>query len=304
MSDTPLYEEYRDGLEVAAANWFRSRQAKVNPDKPFILRDHEDWSSNIILRDVYGVVSDVRPRHAMIHHGLSSQALTFNLFGPLLVRNDWAAAQEAFQAAGVEWPQSPRVGKFEYEDREVFGESGRDQPTSWDIALGTDPAAPSILVEVKFTEHDLGQCSVYARGDCNGQNPASDFNLCYLHSAKHRRYLGLAQALGVLRSGAFNGSFCPFTVYYQFYREVMFAAAKNAPMVYVLDERNPALRFPTDEGHRGLIPFLMTTLPSQVASRIFFVTIHSILHSIEKTKRHGDWTDSFRMKYAFEHRAA
>ena len=261
MTEIPLFGEYRSGLQSAAAHWFRARRCRVNEDKPFILRDHEEWSRNIILSEVYAAVESVRPRHTQIHHGLSSQALTFNLFGALMVRDDWEAAKEAFEVAGVPWPSPSCTGQFEYDDREVFAEAGRDQPTSWDVALGHDPAHPSILVEVKFTEHDLGQCSVYQRGDCSGQNPAADFNLCYLHVDKHRRYLTLARDLGDLQSRAFAGSFCPFTIYYQFYREVMFAAAKGAHMVFVLDERNPALWFPTPKGERGLIPFLLSTLP-------------------------------------------
>ena len=304
MDKLPLYDEYHAIVEGSASRWFHDNRCAVTDTKPFILQAHDNWRANIILDEVYAAVEPVRPRHTMIHHGLSSQALAFNLFGPLLVRNDWDAVRPAFEAQGIPWPTPACIGRFEYDDGSVFGEEGRDQPTSWDAALGSSLDRPSILIEVKFTEHDLGQCSVFKRGDCNGRNPAADYNLCYLHTNKQRRYLLVAEALGVLGSEAFSGAFCPFTIYYQFFREVMFATVKNACMAYVLDDRNPALYFNTSDGPLGLIPFLLGTLPPNIATRVSVIPITSVIQAIEAFGRHRDWTGEFRKKYGFQDRAA
>jgi hypothetical protein len=297
-----MYKDYRTAVEDAAAAWFRRRGCPVEAQRPYVLASHDTWLDNIIIPEVRSIVESVRPRHTMVHHGLSSQALAFNLFGPLMLRQDLAAAKPAFEAAGIQWPSPQCIGQFEFDDPNVFAEIGRDQPTSWDIAMGSSGGEPSLLVEVKFVEHDLGSCSVFTRGDCDGANPARNFDICYLHSHKKRRYLVVAEELGLLETAAFAGAICPFTIYYQFFREVAFAAVKRASMIYVLDDRNPALFSRGPKGHGGRIPFLMALLPSSLSSLVSVVTIPTILSALEASNRHDNWLGEFRTKYGFNDR--
>jgi POLQ-like helicase len=298
------YGNYRAAVEASAATWFARRGNRTETARPYVLASRNCWRENIILDGVYSDIEAVRPRHTMIHHGLSSQALAFNLFGPLRIRDDWEAARSAFVAAGVHWPSPSCCGKFEYNDPMVLAEDRKNQPTSWDLILGPSEDAPTVLVEVKFVEHGLGACSVFSRGDCTGANPANDFDSCYLHFQKKRHYWPIFLGLGLLSTPAFAGAICPLTIYYQFFREVAFAATQGGRMVYVADERNPAL-FGSAVGHqRGLIPSLLAILPPNLRSQLSVIPIPHILSAIEDSGRHDDWIGEFRRKYRFERGAA
>jgi hypothetical protein len=82
-------------LREANARWFTVRGLAVNPRFSYLLAGWEDWPKNIILPEVAKYIKDEQaqcieqgrgfPLHKYIHHGLSSQAMLFNLIGPLVI---------------------------------------------------------------------------------------------------------------------------------------------------------------------------------------------------------------------------
>lgn len=134
----PRHRHFVSGVRESAKEWFTSKGYSVQTKKPYILKSREDWPKNIILPEVAEYIQDtISSResggegfalHKYIHHGLSSQALIFNLVGPLIVRNDLEPLQLLLERQGVGWPNPPLSAEFEYEDREVFNEDS-GQPT-------------------------------------------------------------------------------------------------------------------------------------------------------------------------------
>jgi hypothetical protein len=117
--------------------------------------------------------------HKYLHHGLSSQAMVFNLVGPLIVRKDLEPLRVAIKKAGMPWPSGEVTAGFEYDDRTVFNEDS-GQPTSIDLAISGETAR--IFIEAKLVEREFGGCSVFSGGECDGRNPVSyGVDGCYLH---------------------------------------------------------------------------------------------------------------------------
>jgi POLQ-like helicase len=93
----PRHMAFEKQLRTAAQNWFKNKGYPVRPKMPYLLDSWDNWSRNIILPEVADYVKKERaeratikgfPLHKYIHHGLSSQAMLFNLIGPLIVRQD------------------------------------------------------------------------------------------------------------------------------------------------------------------------------------------------------------------------
>ena len=289
------YGVFRRAVESAAGHWFRKHDFPVQSRRPYILTERRHWPDNILLPEVAELASGIRPLHKWIHHGLSSQAMAFNLFGPLVVRDDLQALRATLEAAGINWPTAKISGAFEVEDREVFNEL-QAQPTSIDFVIGQVGSSDSIYIEAKFVEQEFGGCSVFERGDCDGSNPVAEHNRCYLH-AIGRRYWTVMNDHGISNGEIGSGPFCAFTSHYQFFREVGFALHQGGQMVFLYDERNPA--FKTTNG-RGLIPFLCSLLPQNVGDRVKSVTIQALAAGISATQRHDDWIGEFRLKYGLD----
>ena len=99
---------------------------------PFCLAQWDDWRSNIILPEVSEYISarsaDAQqrevpfPLHKYLHHGMSSQAMAFNLIGPLITRNDYSPLAAVLKARQVPGADDIAEAVFEYEDRDVFNE--------------------------------------------------------------------------------------------------------------------------------------------------------------------------------------
>ena len=117
------------------------------------------------------------PLHRYLHHGLSSQAMLFNLIGPLIVRDDLKPLKVSIERIGLDWPEGNVKAAFEFENREVFQEN-QGQPTSIDLVIGEDLERPNIFIESKFVEKEFGGCSLFEKGDCDGRNPVPDFSIC------------------------------------------------------------------------------------------------------------------------------
>jgi hypothetical protein len=166
-----------EALREAAGKWFKKRSKDTHGKMKYCLATHKMWAENIICREVeYYIRKEQEGNsgespfilHKYVHHGLSSQAMAFNLLGPLIVRKDFAPLQAALARIGIAWSGEVFDARFEYEDRDVFNEDV-GQPTSIDVLLaGKDN---SLFIEVKLSEKEFGGCSIFAGGDCEGRNP-------------------------------------------------------------------------------------------------------------------------------------
>jgi hypothetical protein len=284
---------FRETLEAAASTWFQSRNIPTQVKYPYCLPSKADWRKNIILNEVAEYVEDCGIKlHKYVHHGLSSQALAFNLLGPFIVRDDLKTLAEAIAGEAC-CPAARLEIKFEYDDRSVFNE-GNQQPTSIDAFLSGGPS--KLFIEVKLQEKEFGGCACVGDGNCEGMNPREQFGLCYLHEGARRTYWPQLQQHGFLETPFFSGPICPLTRYYQFYREVVFALAKGGTFVLVVDERNPAFNRPGTTT-RGLFPFLRNSVPPEHQARVKCVTVQSIIARVRDSETHGDWVHEFIAKY-------
>ena len=298
------HSDFRESVEDAAAQWFQAKNYEVNPKSPYILKRREKWPENIILPSVADFIGEQKehheaagesfPLHRYIHHGLSSQAMLFNLVGPLLLKEDLKAMQGAFPESA--WPRGELTGDFEVYDRDVFREL-QQQPTSIDFVINDSSRARSLFIEAKYVEDEFGGCSVFSDGDCNGRNPASDFSLCYLHEVRGRLYWKHLKKHGFTESSMKNGPFCAMSNHYQFFREMLFALEKGGSFVLLFDQRNPVFYGSESGISDGIMPLLTSFVPNEIVSQVFAVTIQDIVAAIRHTGRHEDWISEFEAKY-------
>lgn len=304
-------QQYEDLLRKAASQWFAARGLRTHPKYAYCLNDWSQWPQNIILPEVVAYIEQQKtrdlgqepfPLHKYLHHGLSSQAMLFNLIGPLLIRYDLAPLQAASAATGIPWPAGAAQLRLEESDRRVFNED-TGQPTSIDFTVcGEDKKhSASLFVEAKLTEAEFGGCSVFASGDCAGHNPLtaqSGLAACYLHHIG-RTYWKHALEQGFADSPLAKGPICPFATYYQFFRESLFALAKGGHFVLLYDERSPVFVKKGNNGTspNGLWTFLLAQAPPAIAGRLHAVTIQQVVAEIEKHPLHQDWIGLFKRKY-------
>lgn len=300
----PRHREFEKELWKAASAWFEVRAYTVRPKSPYILAKRKQWEQNIILPEVATYVREEQgwrkargqgfPLHRYIHHGLSSQAMIFNLVGPLIVAKDLVPLRQAFTRQGVAWPERGGSASFEYQDRAVFNED-TGQPTSIDLVLKDGNDQPRLFVEGKLVEKEFGGCSVFEAGDCDGRNPAHDFSLCYLHHLG-RRYWELLDKNSFLSGVIGQNATCILASYYQFFREVVFALELGGSFVLLSDERNPTFSCDGPQGKRGLMPFLLSLVPQSVRPRVATVSIQQVVAAIKSSGQH-EWITEFERKY-------
>ena len=301
----PRRREFEKHLQLAATEWFERHGRATSRRHPYLLAEWEQWPENIILPEVAEYVqSEAAKRHAnrqgfplhrYLHHGLSSQAMLFNLVGPLIIRKDLVPLREALSQQGIVCPEGPLTATLEHEDREVFRED-TGQPTSLDLVLEGESGAGTLFVEAKLVEAEFGGCSVFADGDCDGRNPAPDLRLCYLHHLG-RKYWSLLQEHGFLSGSIGSDATCTLASHYQFFREVLFALHKGGAFVLLYDARNPTFYREGAHGPRGLMPFLLTLVPESQRAGIASVSIQQVVDAIKSSGRH-EWTEEFERKYA------
>lgn len=299
----PRQKEFENILRESAAAWFESKGFTSHHKMPYCLTSWDDWPNNIILPEVANYIKRATavakgekpfPLHKFVHHGLSSQAMAFNLFGPLIVRYDYKPLEDSLRHAGIDFAESIGSVSFEYEDRDVFNEHS-GQPTSLDIAVEDTKGVLTVLLESKLVEREFGGCSVFSSGDCTGANPLGDLKKCYLHFIG-RTYWELMKKHGIAPQLE-DQLVCPFTSYYQFFREILFTIEKNAIFVLLCDRRSAVFQH---SDSRGLIPFMQRFLPSHLQERIVVLFVQDVLESIGKTGRHNDWVGEFRDKYGLQ----
>ncbi|MGB5932467.1 MAG: hypothetical protein WBH57_05315, partial [Anaerolineae bacterium] len=135
-------------LRAQVAVYFDEKGLAVRSTAPYILAGGKHrWPLNIIDPEVVAMIRAIIaerraeghpfPLHRWIRHGLSSQALLFNLIGPVLLAARWDVFDSVLESAGVLLPGHVVDAKLEEEDRSIFNE-GRGQPTSIDLYLQTD----------------------------------------------------------------------------------------------------------------------------------------------------------------------
>jgi hypothetical protein len=300
----PRPQSYEDELRLAAATWFADHGKAVSEHYPFILKKHDQWPENIILPEVARFIQGEIARrkekglrfalHRYVHHGLSSQAMLFNLIGPLIVRHDLEPLRQALAAQGVACPTGALHADFEVEDWQVFNED-RGQPTSLDLVLSDDCGSPRVLIEAKLVEMGFGGCSVFADHNCDGRNPAHDPPLCYLNHVG-RRYWALLADHGFLDGPIGSDATCILANHYQFFREVLFALQERGTFVVLCDGNSPTFYHDGPQGVRGLVPFLSSLMPESARERVATVTIQQVVDAIKDSGRH-EWIAEFQRRY-------
>jgi POLQ-like helicase len=299
----PRHKDFEKHLRKAAETWFASNGYPVNPKMPYILDKWSNWPHNIILPEVADYIIKERakratvkgfPLHRYVHHGLSSQAMLFNLIGPLTINQDLSPLKRTFDDNNISWPEGEMKAYLEFEDRKVFNED-TGQPTSIDLIIQDGTGSPKIVIEAKLVEREFGGCSVFAAGDCDGRNPAGNFSLCYLHHIG-RKYWELLEKHGFLEGSIGKDAACILTVYYQFFREVLFAFEYNSTFVLLYDERNPTFMCDGPYGKRGLMPFLISLVPKKLHGQAKMLSIQQVVMSI-KSSTNLEWIQEFENKY-------
>ncbi len=299
-----VHRNFIAALRTAAAAWFAARGVPVDRRLDYCLQSRDLWSRNIICNDVVAYIRSEQLRrersaplllHKFIHHGLSSQAMLFNLIGPLITRNDLEPLRIVLAENGIPWPEGAVRAEFEFEDRTVFNEKAR-QPTSFDAAIIGD--ARPVFIEAKLSEKAFGGCAAVPKY-CDGSNRAADdYSRCYLYR-KGRRYWDLMYKFGIMDETMAAETKCPFVANYQFYRELLFALVKGGSYVLLCDERNSifAGTVPSDGFGNGLWGQLRDTLPAEYRDRLAMITVQQLVREIQATGRHDDWISEFARKY-------
>ena len=302
----PRYKVFERHVRAAASNWFKEKGYIVHSKMPYCLSILNDWKKNIILEEVADYIEKFKndceqagepfPLHKYIHHGLSSQAMAFNLIGPLVTRNDLDPLLRLLNH-GNGFSVQATSASFEYEDRAVFNED-TGQPTSIDVVLNNEANQPVVFIESKFVEKEFGSCSVFAGGDCSGRNPLIDKNQCFLHFID-RKYWELMEKYGfdvALR----DEKQCVFVAHYQFFREVLFSIEKGGIFVLLSDERSPVFHCSVNGSDNGVMPFLTEFVPDQYKSGIISISIQKLVGEIKESVIHQDWIGDFENKYGLK----
>lgn len=306
------YADFEKRLRDAATKWFKDNGCQTKPDMPYCLESFGMWDQNLITDGVREYIkgevenksaNDPFPAHKYLHHGLSSQAMGFNLIGSMAVLDDFTPLRQVLKEKKIELPGSTDAVSFEHDDRKVFNEDV-GQPTSIDVTY-TD-GKENVFIEVKLAEKEFGGCSIFKTGDCAGANPCkSRFNSCFLHHIG-RKYWDLAKENGLLETDFFKGPICPFASNYQFFRELLFALEKNGSYVLLHDARSPVFTNEAKVGvaedgtaypETGLWPMLKQSLPKEVRSKMACITVQEMLTAGENMPIHEDWIAEFKKKY-------
>lgn len=304
----PRHRNFVRDLRNAAASWFKGKGFSTHPKMSYCLEKWVDWPRNIILPEVSDYIQSFKdkcekqdkpfPLHKYIHHGLSSQAMAFNIIGPLITRDDYRPLQHVLEKLDVLSPSDKIASaEFEYEDREVFNEDS-GQPTSIDIVLKNTDGRRIFFIESKLVEQEFGGCSVFEKGDCDGRNPISHKKQCYLHFIG-RRYWDLIEKHGFSENLKAEKQ-CVFAAHYQFFREVLFSLEKGGMFILLSDERSPVFHCKSEGAERGLMPFLLEFVPESYKDRIASISVQSLVNAIKESPGHEDWIGEFEKKYGIE----
>ncbi|NCC31441.1 MAG: hypothetical protein EOM24_05360 [Chloroflexia bacterium] len=306
LTPYPSHSRFVHVIRAAAADWFAERKLPTHPRYNHVLSKDVPWHANLILPEVrayiHAEIANADPKVARrrpfalngaIHNGASSQAMAFNLIGPLITRNDLEPLQVVIEAADIPWPWQARAA-FEVENRTIFNEQG-GQPTSVDLVINGGPADHGpIMIEVKLVESGFGGCGTLASGKCDtsGANPRSDLHQCYLHRQGTLYWERLAEHR-ILSVETSVHPTCVLAHDYQFLRELLFALHYDGCFVLLHDARSPIFV----GAPQSVLPRLIKQLPLQLRSRVAAITVQQLVTAIHATGRHDDWIGAFEQKY-------
>ena len=298
----PRHKEFEKTLRIASINWFNKNGFNTHSKMPYCLDKLDNWRNNIVLSEVADYIENFKskseknskpfPLHKYAHHGLSSQAMVFNLIGPLITRQDLTPLTDLLKSKGIEGKFEK--AEYEYEDRNIFNED-TGQPTSIDLVLFEKEDKPKIFIESKLVEAEFGGCSVFKKGDCSGKNPINDLEECFLHFIG-RKYWNLIEKHG-FKEKLNNEKICVLVNYYQFFREILLSIEKGGYFVLLSDERSPVFNCNAGAKSKGLMPLLVEFVPDNYRNRIIQITVQEVVEYISKSESHNDWIDEFKDKY-------
>src|SRR6056297_1513821 len=107
----PRHKEFETKLRISSSKWFKKNGFKVHSKMSYCLDKLDNWKNNIILPEVSDYIENFKnqsekegkpfPLHKYAQHGLSSQAMVFNLVGPLITRNDLSPLIELLKSKGI-----------------------------------------------------------------------------------------------------------------------------------------------------------------------------------------------------------
>lgn len=302
----PRYHKFEKEIRSAAASWFEEKGFKTQSSRPYCLDTWESWPNNIIVPEVVDYIKQTKsrcekegrpfPLHKYVHHGLSSQAMLFNLIGPLVVSSDLEPLRVVILRHGLPWPENGASAQFEVEDRAVFNEEA-GQPTSIDLVIGDIEGNHKLFIESKFVEREFGGCSVFSGGDCDGRNPIKNLSECYLQHID-RYYWKRLKDYGFTRILK-DERLCILAVHYQFFRELVFALHKGGYFILLYDERSPVFYCKVNDVERGLVPLLRQYIPKKHEAKFSIITVQQVVEEIKATGGRS-WISEFERKYALE----
>ncbi len=297
-ADLNLSEQHKhffQNMQKVAKNYFKARKYNVDKSHPYILESPEDWQKNIILSEVAEWIKLKEYKlHRWIHNGLSSQAMLFNLIGPLVVKNEYKSILNILDLDDVAKPEKGVIGIYEYENAAILNER-KGQPTSIDFAL-LNKSAGSIFIEAKFTESEFGKCSKFKQCNCDKVNPMINDSKCYYYS-QGMFYWPLLQEHNILNEEQKNAKLCPLADHYQFYRELLFAVEQQGYFVLIYDERNPYFVNQYKGEYEGIFTRLCSSLPEEICKRVSAISIQKLFNSIKTLHEQSVWTKEFAEKY-------
>jgi hypothetical protein len=111
------------------------------------------------------------------------------------------------------------------------------------------------------------------------------------------RYWQLLEEHGLITEAQRAAPQCLLNLNYQFYRELLFAAAKGGLFVLLYDERNPVFV----GSKKAIMPTLIAQLPAVWRERVKLLTIQDVFAAIVASGQHADWIEEFAVKYGLAH---
>jgi hypothetical protein len=91
-----------------------------------------------------------------------------------------------------------------------------------------------------------------------------------------------------------NDTTCPFAIYHQFFRELLFALEKSGTYYLIYDKRNPVF---LNTKKTGVFDILYKSLPENIKLHVKALSYQDIIAKIEPYNL--AWLQKFKKKYGF-----
>ena len=297
------FAEYQHRLKVCAAKWIETSGLTPHSKAPFVLQSQTQWRQNLLLPELATILDELQRTRKeseappllqrMPHSAISTQIMVFNLFLPLLARDDLDAIAGPFLRAGTPWPGPGVQAEFEVFDKELFREPYK-RPVSADLVL-SGANGPPIYVKAKLAESSFSPCQTMKNGDCEGAHPGNQIDRCPAQQSRMRYWDALNDTDTDLSN---TGPMCPLGPAAEFFLLMTMALNDGGHFVLLTHDDNPA--FVRNQDSRGWLPFLTSLLPEPKRKRVHVVTLRKVLTALQRTKRHKDWLGAFVERYGLD----